>query len=106
MIEGLQNGDELAASWGKRCRALRIVAQLRQEDLAELSGASLQAVKNLERDGRVELSTLAKVLKALGREAEITQALETRETSLEEALLASHAIEEPAARARKPGGFK
>jgi len=57
--------DELASKLGKNLKLVRAARGLRQEDLAKVSGASLQAIKNLEGGGKVELITFLKVAQAL-----------------------------------------
>ena len=48
MIFELLSLGEIAAYIGKNMRLARAARGLRQEDLAASSGASLQAIKNLE----------------------------------------------------------
>lgn len=66
MITSLASPFELAEEIGKNLRLARAAQGLRQEDLAHRSQASLQAIKNLENGGKVELVTFLRVAKALG----------------------------------------
>jgi transcriptional regulator with XRE-family HTH domain len=56
----------LAQDIGQNIKLARAAKGWRQEDLAKVSGASLQAVKNLEGGGNVELKTFLRAAKALG----------------------------------------
>lgn len=64
--------DLSSAEWeqrlGERLRALRLAADLAQSDVAERAGISVGSVKNLESGRGSSVSTLVKVLRALGRE--------------------------------------
>jgi hypothetical protein len=66
MITALASASDLAEEIGKNLRLVRAAQGLRQEDLVSLSQASLQAIKNLENGGKVELVTFLRVAKALG----------------------------------------
>lgn len=80
----LMTPEEMGAELGKRLRLARAAQGLRQEDLANASGASLQAVKNLEAGGKVELITFLRVAKALGMADPLMSACEAQEASLDE----------------------
>lgn len=82
----LMTPEEMGAELGKRLRLARAAQGLRQEDLAAASGASLQAIKNLESGGKVELITFLRVAKALGMADPLMSACEPQESSLEELL--------------------
>lgn len=62
----LMDLPELAADIGQNIKRARAAKGWRQEDLSRVSGASLQAIKNLEGGGNVELMTFLKATKALG----------------------------------------
>ena len=62
----LMDFAELAADIGQNIKLARAAKGWRQEDLVTASGASLQAIKNLERGGKVELITFLNAAKALG----------------------------------------
>jgi len=62
----LMNLPELAEDIGLNIKLARAAKGWRQVDLSNASGASLQAIKNLEGGGNVELMTFLKVTKALG----------------------------------------
>ena len=66
MISALASTADLAAELGKNVRLARVAQGLRQEDLAQQSQASVQAIKNLEGGGNVELLTFLRVARALG----------------------------------------
>lgn len=84
MIYSLATPLELAAEIGKNMRLARAAYGLRQEDLAEKSQASLQAIKNLESGGKVELLTFLRVASALGMVSEILKCCEPSPKSLDE----------------------
>ena len=62
----LMDFAELAEDIGQNIKLARAAKGWRQEDLSKASGASLQAIKNLEVGGNVELMTFLKAAKALG----------------------------------------
>lgn len=84
MIYDLMTANGLAAELGKNMRLSRVAHGLRQEDLARLSGASLQAIKNLESSGKVELRTFLRVAGALGMTSGIFESCEPQPKSLDE----------------------
>ena len=84
MIYALATPLELAAEIGKNLRLARAAQGLRQEDLAERSKASLQAIKNLESGGKVELLTFLRVAGALGMTTGILESCEPVPQSLDE----------------------
>ncbi|MCL2803958.1 MAG: helix-turn-helix domain-containing protein [Micrococcales bacterium] len=53
---------------GRQARALRIAADLSQEDLADVVSTSVSSIRRLEAGGSVSLATLVAVVRALGRE--------------------------------------
>ena len=59
--------DELERLLGSRLRELRILRNLDQISLAERASVSLNAVKHLESGKGARVSSLVKVLRALGR---------------------------------------
>jgi transcriptional regulator with XRE-family HTH domain len=68
--EGL-SAQVRSARLGARLRALRLQRNLTQADLASRAGISRPTLAALEREGAGSLETLASVLYALGREAEL-----------------------------------
>jgi len=58
--------DEVLRTLGQRLRALRLVQEMSQQELAQMAGLSLGAVRKLERDGQSSLATLVRVAQALG----------------------------------------
>jgi transcriptional regulator with XRE-family HTH domain len=59
--------DEWEAELGRHLRELRLRQNIDQRQLAERAAVALNAVKNLER-GKGTITSLVKVLRALGRE--------------------------------------
>ena len=84
MIAALSTPFELAAEIGKNMRLARAAQGLRQEDLALRSHASLQAIKNLENGGKVELVTFLRVASALGMVEQILESCQPTPQSLDE----------------------
>ncbi len=65
--------QELESTLGRNVRALRIAKRLTQIELSELANISVGALKSLERSKGSSLSTLVKVLHALGNDAWVAQ---------------------------------
>src|SRR5262245_49357481 len=63
-----QSAEELAAVLGEGLRVLRLDRNVEQKTLANQAGVSLNALKNLEGGKGANVSTLVRVLRALGRE--------------------------------------
>lgn len=61
------HSEELERELGQRIRSVRIDAGFSQVELADRANVSLGAVKNLERGAGSTVTTLLKVLRALGR---------------------------------------
>jgi transcriptional regulator with XRE-family HTH domain len=59
--------DEWSAELGAQLRQLRLRKQIEQKHLSEMAGVALNAVKNLESGKGATVSSLIKVLRALGR---------------------------------------
>ena len=59
--------DEWSAELGVQLRQLRLRKQIEQKQLSEMAGVALNAVKNLESGKGATVSSLIKVLRALGR---------------------------------------
>lgn len=76
--------EELAAQIGQAMRLARAAQGLRQEDLSDRSQASLQAIKNLEAGGKVELLTFLRVAHALNLSDAILQACQPQARSLDD----------------------
>ena len=68
MITPRHTPDELSALLGDALRALRLDRNIEQRTLAEQAGVSINALKNLEGGKGANVSTLVRVLRALGRE--------------------------------------
>ncbi len=62
-----QTHREWEAEIGRQLRALRIRKNMDQQQLAEQAGVALNAVKNLESGKGATLTSMVKVLRALGR---------------------------------------
>jgi transcriptional regulator with XRE-family HTH domain len=84
MVYELLSPTEIVAHIGKNLRLTRIAQNIRQEDLVKISGASLQAIKNLEGGGNVELITFIRVSKALGLDLGIWEACQPKPQTLAE----------------------
>jgi len=63
----IKTADEWEAELGQQLRALRLRQNINQQQLAAQAGVALNAVKNLEAGKGTTLSSLVKVLRALGR---------------------------------------
>lgn len=85
----------------KQCRTLRIACGLRQEDLAAQCQVSLQAIKNLEQTGRVEMGTFIKVIHVLGKKEALMEALQVQTQDLQQLLEVDAVQKTPSARVRK-----
>ncbi len=59
--------DEWSAELGAQLRQLRLRKQIDQKQLSEMAGVALNALKNLESGKGATVSSLIKVLRALGR---------------------------------------
>lgn len=84
MNTALASPDELATEIGRSMRLARAAQGLRQEDLSSRSQASLQAIKNLENGGKVELVTFLRVARTLGMVENILEACQPTPQSLDE----------------------
>jgi transcriptional regulator with XRE-family HTH domain len=62
-----RTSDEWSAELGAHLRQLRLRKQIEQKQLSEMAGVALNAVKNLESGKGATVSSLIKVLRALGR---------------------------------------
>ena len=58
---------EILAELGRRLRRYRLQQNLTQADLARDAGVGNRTVRNLESGGDVQLGTLLRILRALGR---------------------------------------
>jgi len=67
MAMSAQTNDEILAELGGRLRRLRLQQNIRQADLARQAGVSARTVGNLESGADVQLSTVIRLLRALGR---------------------------------------
>lgn len=82
---------EVAEDIGKNFKFARAARGWRQEDLSKVSGASLQAVKNLEGGGNVELMTFLKVARALGMDRAVWEGCRPVPQTLDELERIEHA---------------
>lgn len=67
MAQSAQTNEEILAELGGRLRRLRLQQNIRQADLARRAGVSTRTVSNLESGADVQLSTVIRLLRALGR---------------------------------------
>lgn len=58
--------DEITAALGLRLKAVRLSQSLTQADLAKRAGVSVGTVKSLERTGQSCVTSLVRVVQALG----------------------------------------
>ena len=75
---------EIAEDIGYKIKLTRAAKGWRQEDLSRESGASLQAIKNLEAGGNVELITFLKAIKALDLGKAVWEACKPNPQTLDE----------------------
>ena len=87
----LMDFAEIAEDIGKNIRLARAARGWRQEDLARAAGVSLQAVKNLEGGGNVELMTLLKTAQALGMARAVWEGCKPLPQTLDELERMEHA---------------
>ena len=73
VIEAYQGGDEMKlATIGKNVRKYRLMKKLRQEDLAEKAGLTINYIGMVERGEKIpSLETFIKILNALGVSADM-----------------------------------
>jgi transcriptional regulator with XRE-family HTH domain len=64
----IQSAENLILLLGESLRALRLDRNLEQRMLADRAGVSVSALKNLEGGKGANVSTLVRVVRALGRE--------------------------------------
>lgn len=82
---------ELAQDIGHNIRLARAAKGWRQEDLSKASGASLQAIKNLEGGENVELKTFLRATKALGIGRAVWESCQPMPQTLDELERIEHA---------------
>lgn len=64
-----RTNEEIEQSVGEKVRSLRLMRNLDQATVAERSGISVRALRNLEQGAGSTVRTLLSVMRALGREA-------------------------------------
>lgn len=64
---GTRTDGEILGEIGQRLRAYRLQQDVSQRDLALRAGVSLRTLQNAEGGGDTRISTLVRVLRALGR---------------------------------------
>ena len=92
----LMDLPDLAEDIGQNIKLARAAKGWRQEDLSHASGASLQAIKNLERGGNVELITFLRVTRALGMGRAVWEVCKPTPQTLDELERVEHARAESA----------
>lgn len=92
----LMDLPDLAEDIGQNIKLARAAKGWRQEDLSKASGASLQAIKNLEGGGNVELVTFLRVTKALGMGRAVWEGCKPAPQTLDELERVEHARSESA----------
>lgn len=73
---------EILQVLGSRLRAQRLAQGLPQQELAQMAGLSLGALRKLERDGQCSLETLVRVVQALGLVRELDELFALRRQSI------------------------
>ena len=66
-MQNSKTPEEMEVAFGQQLRELRLRRNIDQRQLAEQAGVALNAVKNLENGRGATLTSLVKVLRALGR---------------------------------------
>lgn len=66
-MQNSKTAEEMELEFGQQLRDLRLRRNIDQRQLAEQAGVALNAVKNLENGRGAKLTSLVKVLRALGR---------------------------------------
>jgi len=66
-MQNIKTPEEMEVDFGRQLRELRLRRNIDQRLLAEQAGVALNAVKNLENGKGATLTSLVKVLRALGR---------------------------------------
>jgi transcriptional regulator with XRE-family HTH domain len=92
----LMDFPDLAEDIGQNIKLARAAKGWRQEDLSKASGASLQAIKNLEGGGNVEFKTFLKAIKALGMGRAVWEGCKPAPQTLDELERMEHARSETA----------
>jgi transcriptional regulator with XRE-family HTH domain len=87
----LMDFTALAEDIGQNIKLARAAKGWRQEDLSNASGASLQAIKNLEGGGNVEFMTFLKATKALGMGRAVWEVCKPAPQTLDELERIEHA---------------
>jgi len=93
--------SDLAEDIGQNIKLARAAKGWRQEDLSHASGASLQAIKNLEGGGNVEFITFLRATKALGMGRAVWEVCKPTPQTLDELDRVEHARFESARVRRK-----
>lgn len=66
MSLGLAPTDEILLTLGQRLRAQRLAQGVSQQELAQMAGLSLGALRKLESSGQCSLETFVRTVQALG----------------------------------------
>ena len=66
-MQNTNTAEEMEVAFGQQLRDLRLRRNIDQRQLAEQAGVALNALKNLENGRGATLTSLVKVLRALGR---------------------------------------
>ena len=96
-----KTAEEWEAELGQQLRDLRLRQNINQQQLAEQAGIALNAVKNLESGKGSTVSTLVKVLRALGR-SDWLATLAPAVTVSPLQMLKSRKVRQRASRQRRP----
>jgi predicted transcriptional regulator len=80
MIETTSN-EEIERTIGKRLKGMRLEQNVSQAELASLAGISRKTVSSVESGGGCALSTLIRMLRALGQLAKLEELLREPDVS-------------------------
>src|SRR5689334_20718474 len=87
MIDYLNSFQETLQALGKRSRRLRLIRNLRQEELASRAGVGIATIRRFEKTGSASIETVLRIASALGVELSFDKLFEAPPyVSIDEAL--------------------
>lgn len=78
----LTTSKEILAALGQRLRLQRLAQSITQDELAQMAGLSVGAVRKLESTGQSSLETLVRTVQALGLVGELDELFVLRQQSI------------------------
>lgn len=78
----LSTNKEILATLGQRLRLQRLAQGITQDELAQMAGLSVGAVRKLESTGQSSLETLVRTAQALGLVGELDELFVLRQQSI------------------------